>query len=76
MEIWPVVLTETLPVVPVPLQAEAPDVPLDLGACLRRVYASARYDLRVDCRTLPSAAEPSAADGAWLDAQLRSAGLR
>jgi hypothetical protein len=76
VEIWPVLLAGVLPVVPVPLQAEDPDVPLDLGACLRRIYASARYDLRVDYRTPPPPPELGAADGAWLDAHLRSAGLR
>lgn len=76
VEIWPVLLTGVLPVVPVPLQSEDPDVPLDLGACLRRIYASARYDLRVDYRTPPPPPELNAADGAWLDAHLRSVSMR
>jgi len=46
-EIWPVALNEPLPLIPVPLQKPDPDVPLDLGAALRAVYARSGYDWRI-----------------------------
>ena len=51
-EIWPVALTEPLPLIPVPLLPPDPDVPLDLNAAIREVYASSRYALRINY-TLP-----------------------
>jgi hypothetical protein len=76
VEIWPLRLSEPIPVVPVPLLRPDPDVPLDLTATLRHVYRNARYERRIDYRKTPPLPELSAEDGAWLDAQLRSQGLR
>lgn len=47
-EIWPVALNEPLPLIPMPLSAPDPDVPLDLGAALRALYARSGYDWRID----------------------------
>jgi hypothetical protein len=41
--VWPLKLGDRLPLIPVPLKAPDPDVPLDLQAVLDRVYDSAHY---------------------------------
>ncbi len=74
--IWPIALADPLPVVPIPLRQPDPDVPLDLGAVLRHIYASARYDLRVDYQQAPPPPELSPEEHNWLDAILRERGLR
>lgn len=47
-EIWPVARNQTLPIIPVPLLAPDPDVPLDLRAALDHIYERARYGWRID----------------------------
>jgi hypothetical protein len=47
-EIWPVALDESLPLLPIPLLPPDPDVPLDLAAALKAIYARAGYDWRLD----------------------------
>jgi hypothetical protein len=76
IEIWPIGLREALPVVPVPLRRPDPDVALDLGAALRQIYNSARYERRIDYRTDPPLPALPAEDIAWLDALLHEHGLR
>lgn len=74
--IWPVSMQAAIPVVPVPLRRPDPDVPLDLRACLRAIYRSARYERRIDYRLPPPLPELPADEAAWLDARLRKKGLR
>lgn len=76
VEIWPIRLQDPLPAVAVPLREEDPDVGLDLTAALKRVYASARYDLRIDYQQAPPPPELSPEDAAWVDRTLHEAGLR
>lgn len=76
IEIWPVTWQEPIRIVPVPLRRPDPDVPLELSACLRAIYASARYERRIDYRLPPPPPTLSAEELAWLDARLRAAGLR
>lgn len=45
------------PVIPVPLKAGAPDVPLDLPRLFRDVYVSSRYRLQLDYTTIPPLSE-------------------
>lgn len=47
-EIWPIALSDALPILPVPLLSPDPDAPLDLGLVLRNVYQRAGYEWRVD----------------------------
>lgn len=72
-EIWPVALSDPLPVIPVPLISPDPDVPLDIGAAVRSVYATSAYERRIDYgRPVPGPPlrEPMAA---WLRRELRGA---
>jgi hypothetical protein len=64
--IWPMSLRAALPVVAVPLLPPDLDLPLDLTAALKRIYAIARYDLRIDYRQAPPQPELSAEDAAWV----------
>jgi hypothetical protein len=76
IEIWPLSSREPIPVVPVPLRFPDPDVPLDLGQALRRIYSSAHYERRIDYRKAPPPPDLSDEDAAWLDAHLHARGLR
>ncbi len=44
------------PVIGIPLRGKDHDVPLDLGAVLKRVYERAAYDLSIDYRKPPTPA--------------------
>lgn len=48
VEIWPLSLTEPIPIVPVPLLDPDPDLPLDIGRAIHAIYERAAYDLRLD----------------------------
>jgi len=70
---WPLSVRDRLPTIPVPLDSEEPDVPLDLRACLDRVYDEGRYETELDYSQPPTPLldEP---DATWarelLDARL------
>lgn len=76
VEIWPVSLHEAIPIVAVPLREGDADVPLDLTQAVQRIYASARYDLRIDYTQPPPPPALSPEDAAWLDEHLKVAGVR
>jgi hypothetical protein len=50
VDVWPIQLTTRLPVLPVPLSAPDPDVPLDLGTLVSAVYERGGYATRIDYR--------------------------
>ena len=52
--IWPIQLTDHLPVVPVPLVEPDDDVPLDLQSCLTAIYDKSRYDFLTDYSEPPA----------------------
>ncbi len=76
VEIWPLQWQEPIPLVPVPLREPDPDVPLDLGLAIRTIYDAAGYDLRIDYSQPPPKPDLAPEDAAWLDAHLRTAGVR
>ena len=65
-EVWPLHLQDPLPVIPVPLRAPDPDVPLDLGAALAAVYDEAAYDLSIDYSQPPPPPPLSSEEAAWV----------
>jgi len=76
VEVWPIALSDPLPVLPVPLVYPDPDVALDLGTILRQVYRRAHYERVIDYRADPPPPPLSPDEMAWLDQQLRTQGLR
>jgi hypothetical protein len=73
--VWPILLTQRLPEIRVPLRPEDGVVPWDLQRVLATAYDRAAYDLEVDYRREPT---PPLTDrhAAWADELLRSKGLR
>lgn len=49
-EIWPVTISDPLPVLPVPLLDPDPDVPLDLAVVLGNVYDDGAYNRHINYR--------------------------
>ncbi|MBS1251596.1 MAG: hypothetical protein MAG451_00629 [Anaerolineales bacterium] len=76
VEVWPIQLSERLPVIPVPLLEPDPDVPLDLGAAVTTIYARGAYAQQIDYRQPPPLPPLSEEESAWLDGLLREKGLR
>jgi hypothetical protein len=76
VEIWHWGVADPIPIVPVPLRPNDPDVPLDVGAALHDTYQRARYDLDIDYREPPPPPDLTPEDAAWLDAHLREMGVR
>jgi hypothetical protein len=68
-EIWPLGLSNPLPVVPVPLLPPDPDVPLDLGEAFRSVYRRGGYDWRIDYKRPIPPPELRPAMATWLREQ-------
>jgi hypothetical protein len=75
MDVWPVALDAALPTVPVPLLAGDADVTLDLQAVFTAAYDVPGYDLIIDYNGPPDTPLSTEA-AAWVNAYLRSVGLR
>ena len=74
VEVWSIQLHMRLPVIPVPLLADDPDVTLDVQLALDTVYDAFNYDLSLDY-TRP-AEIPLVGDAvAWAAEHLRQAGI-
>ena len=76
IEVWPIVLKERLPVLPVPLLEPDPDVPLDLGAAVASVYERGAYARQTDYHQTPPPPSLSAEESNWVDQLLREKRLR
>jgi hypothetical protein len=70
MNIWPLELRDTLPVVPVPLCPPDAEVLLDLPLALMSIYDEAAYDLSIDYSQSPPPPIFSEADTQWIHALL------
>lgn len=70
VEVWPIALPNSLPVIPVPLRSPDADVPLDLAAALRDIYDEAFYNLSIDYREAPPKPVLADADLIWLETVL------
>ena len=72
--VWPILLTQRLPVISIPLSPGDADSGLDLQAVLDTAYDRAAYDLEIDYRVPPN--PPLKNETAlWADALLRAKGL-
>ena len=67
IDIWPIQLTTRLPVLPVPLNPPDADVPLDLGAIVRAVYARGGYATRIDYHEAVPPPPLEAEEQTWTD---------
>src|SRR5262249_54362025 len=74
VEVWPIQLQMHLPVIPVPLLADDPDVTLDVQIALDTVYDAFNYDLSIDY-TRPAEIPLVGEDAVWATAHLRQAGI-
>jgi hypothetical protein len=74
-EIWPISLTELLPVVPVPLLPDDADEALDLQQAFAAIYDLLGYELALDYSQPPEIPLPQEG-AAWAETLLRAAGLR
>lgn len=70
VSVWPIQLTDRLPVVPVPLLEADPDVPLDLQALVNNVYERGAYASQIDYRQPPPPPALSDDEQIWLDGLL------
>ncbi len=68
VDVWPIALSDPLPVLPVPLAYPDPDVALDLGAILRQIYRRAHYERLIDYRADPPPPPLTPYEAAWLSA--------
>jgi len=66
VEVWPLHLSDLLPVVPVPLRDPDPDVPLELGPALATIYDEAAYELSADYRQPPPPPPLSTEEVGWV----------
>jgi hypothetical protein len=70
-DVWPVPLSEPLPVVPVPLLPGDADVPLNLQEALASVYDTFRYALTIDYTRPPEVPLPPR-EASWAEERLRA----
>jgi hypothetical protein len=73
--VWPILLPQRLPVIPIPLKGGDADAKLDLQGVLDTVYDRSGYDMLIDYRKPPEI-PLSDEDAAWADQLLRDKGLR
>jgi hypothetical protein len=71
VEVWPLQLTQPIPIVPVPLRAPDADVPLDLSAAIRNIYDHAYYHLRIDYSQPPPRPDLSPTETEWIEQHVR-----
>lgn len=75
VEVWPIQISDRLPVLPVPLLEPDPDVPLDLGALVASVYERGAFGVQIDYRR-PPPVPLDEGEAQWLDRHLRERGAR
>jgi hypothetical protein len=71
VEVWPIQLAYSLPLVPVPLLEPDPDVPLDLQAAVASVYERGAYSRAVDYQSPPPPPPLSEEEAEWVAQLLR-----
>ncbi len=76
VDVWPIQLADTLPVLPVPLLEPDPDVPLDLGKMVTAVYERGGYTSIIDYRQPPPAPILTKTEDKWIAELLAKTGRR
>ena len=71
LEVWPLLVTDALPVVAVPLRVPDADAALDLASCFATVYENAAYDLSIDYTEVPPPPEFDLESAQWIENLLR-----
>jgi hypothetical protein len=66
MDVWPLGLEDSLPIIPVPLRSPDPDVSLELPLVMADIYDEAAYDLSIDYSQPPPPPALSEADALWM----------
>jgi hypothetical protein len=66
VDVWPIQLSERLPVIPVPLMEPDPDTPLDLAGAFASVYDRGPYARVIDYREPPPPPPLSTNERAWV----------
>ncbi|MBI3271115.1 MAG: DUF4058 family protein [Planctomycetes bacterium] len=72
VEVWPLLLRESLPVLPVPLLEPDPDVPLALGSAVSAVYDRGAYARLIDYRNPPPLPALTGEEALWVEECLRA----
>jgi len=72
VEVWPIQISDPLPIVPVPLLEPDPDVSIDLGELVRAVYERGGFASRIDYRSIPPPPQLATGEAAWIEERLRS----
>ena len=73
--LWPILLTQRLPIIKIPLVASDPDADLDLGAVLNSAYDRAGYDLSINYKEPPEEVALSEPNAQWAQAWLARAAI-
>lgn len=73
--VWPILLQQRLPAIPIPLRGGDPDASLDLQEVLNAAYDRGAYDLEVNYKSEPPAPPLTGANAEWASRLLREKGL-
>ncbi len=76
VEVWPIQLRDSLPVLPVPLLEPDPDAPLDLDRAVAACYERGGYESIIDYARGAPPPKLSQEDALWLDQRLHELELR
>jgi hypothetical protein len=71
-EVWTMHVQDAAPVLPIPLVAPDPDVPLDLKKALDTIYERGLYQLSIDYQKKPPPPEFSEEEQSWMQALVGS----
>lgn len=71
VQVWPIQLTNRLPILPIPLRTPDPDAVCDLGAAVASVYARGGYGSQIDYRQPPPPPALAEAEAAWVTTLLQ-----
>jgi hypothetical protein len=74
VDVWPIQLADSLPLLPVPLLEPDPDAPLDLATAVAAVYERGPYQRVINYQEPPPPPSLSAQEAEWVAMRLRRIG--